>query len=67
MGGVGIRKHFTDVAQRCRAQDGVGDSVGNRIAIRMTGQREIDGDLRAGQDQRTTWSEPVGVVTETNT
>jgi hypothetical protein len=62
--GILIREHLPDVAGGRRAQEGVGDGVGDRITIGVSVQMGVGGNPDATEDQRSAGGEPMGVVAD---
>ena len=60
--GVGIRKEFADVARVCRAKNGVGERVTNRVAVGMRDGVYLTRDVDATQTQWTALCVPMRVI-----
>src|SRR5881296_3404884 len=63
---IGIRKHLTDIAETTGAKQGIGDGVTKDIAIGMSDETFFMGDLHPPQDQGRRWTQPMQIVTNTN-
>ena len=59
--GRGVGEVEADIAERERAQDGVGDGVGKDIGIGVAGETEFGGDFDTTENEITTGLEAVGV------
>ena len=62
--GVRIRKHRTDVACTAGAKYGIGDRVGDSIAIRVTMKMHFRWNRDTTEDERATRRETVGIVAD---
>src|ERR1039458_8972702 len=62
--GVGIGKMHPNIAQGGRAQNGVGNRVGQDVGIRVSLQAQLEGHRNSAQDQRSAGGETVYVPPE---
>ncbi len=61
---IGGREELADVALAGRAEDGVDQRVGDHVAVRVTGEPRLTGEVDAGEDERDPVLEPVRVDAE---
>ena len=61
---VGVGEEVADVGQAERAEDGVGERVGQGVGVGMAVEAEVGGDFDAAEDQLAAGDEAVDVVTE---
>jgi hypothetical protein len=58
---------LTQVPFGQRAEDGINNSMGQHIRIRMSQQAQWMGNFDASEDQRTSLHKAVGIISKTDT
>lgn len=66
IGLVTIRKVVSDVAQRRRAKDGIGESMQDRIAVRVARQTAVRGDQQTPELEPAAANQPVNIIADSD-
>ena len=59
--GIGVREVLADVAERCRAQQGVRDGVRQNVGVGVAVKARLRGYPNPAEDQRPPWGQTMHV------